>query len=138
MAVVTEEARMSPNCPPHAAASAYIDGELGATERARFEGHLQRCPACSHLVSELRALQDAFRVLPDPTPGFDLRPLIHDRLTPHGRDPVAPRRTHRLGLRLAGAVATLGSLAGGFVLGLSLAVSPAPVAPARPATMAVF
>jgi len=35
---------------------AYLDGELSATERARVEAHLARCPACSTALEELRVL----------------------------------------------------------------------------------
>ncbi len=35
---------------------AYLDGELGATERAKVEAHLARCPACATALEELRVL----------------------------------------------------------------------------------
>jgi hypothetical protein len=35
---------------------AYLDGELNATDRARVEAHLARCPACAVALEELRAL----------------------------------------------------------------------------------
>ncbi|MGC9395492.1 MAG: MG2 domain-containing protein, partial [Anaerolineae bacterium] len=35
---------------------AYLDGELDATERARVEAHLVRCPACAAALAELRVL----------------------------------------------------------------------------------
>ncbi|MEJ5308734.1 MAG: MG2 domain-containing protein [Anaerolineae bacterium] len=35
---------------------AYLDGELDATERARVEAHLARCPACAAALQELRVL----------------------------------------------------------------------------------
>ena len=36
---------------------AYLDGELSATERARVEDHLARCPACAAALADLRALR---------------------------------------------------------------------------------
>ncbi|MBN2394669.1 MAG: zf-HC2 domain-containing protein [Anaerolineae bacterium] len=35
---------------------AYLDGELGAAERARVEAHLAHCPACAAALEELRVL----------------------------------------------------------------------------------
>ncbi len=35
---------------------AYLDDELEATERARVEAHLARCPTCASALAELRAL----------------------------------------------------------------------------------
>ncbi len=32
---------------------AYIDGELGAAERARIEDHAHRCPHCAELIATL-------------------------------------------------------------------------------------
>jgi anti-sigma factor RsiW len=131
---------MSPSCPRTVVVSAYVDGELAGFELAAFERHLQRCESCARLSAEARALSDAFRALPDLSPGFDLRPLIDQRLAAQGSPGRAPRSARRFpAAGWAPALATLGSLAGGFALGLTLAGAPAPhPSLAPPAAMAAF
>ncbi len=130
---------MTAHCPQHDTVSAYVDGELDPAERTTFAAHLQGCPTCSLLLRELRALHDEFQALPDLAPGFDLGALIDERLNERSKPRPASPMPHRLvPAALAGALATLGSLAGGFVLGLSIAVAPARLPPATPAAMAVF
>lgn len=38
---------------------AYLDGELGAGDRARLEGHLADCPHCTEYLTQLRITIDA-------------------------------------------------------------------------------
>ncbi len=53
-------------------ASAYLDGELDASERAAADAHLAGCPACRAAMAGERAVRDAVRALGpvDPPPGF--------------------------------------------------------------------
>lgn len=53
--------------------SAYVDGELTATERALVEERLRSDPAAAALVEELRSLSSAIKSLPQQTLGRDLR-----------------------------------------------------------------
>lgn len=53
--------------------SAYVDGELTATERALVEERLRSDPAAAALVEELRSLSSAIKALPQQTLGRDLR-----------------------------------------------------------------
>lgn len=39
--------------------SAYLDGALTKTERARLEAHLAACPNCSEYLAQIRATIDA-------------------------------------------------------------------------------
>lgn len=43
---------------------AWIDGTLDKSEAAAVAGHLEGCPACRRLASELRLLDDALENLP--------------------------------------------------------------------------
>lgn len=44
--------------------SAWVDGELRASERARMASHLQRCARCRASLHELRVTQAMLRSLP--------------------------------------------------------------------------
>ena len=39
--------------------TAYLDGVLGAPDRARLEAHLAECPHCSEYLAQLRVTIDA-------------------------------------------------------------------------------
>ena len=39
--------------------TAYLDGALSASDRARLEGHLADCPHCSEYLAQLRVTIDA-------------------------------------------------------------------------------
>jgi anti-sigma factor RsiW len=39
--------------------TAYLDGDLGARDRARLEAHLADCPHCSEYLAQLRVTIDA-------------------------------------------------------------------------------
>lgn len=47
------------------ALSAYLDGELGESERAKLLAHLETCEACKTYLAELTELRDAFGGLED-------------------------------------------------------------------------
>ena len=100
-------------CPETPELGVYVLGALPADERARFEEHLARCPACAAELAELEALPALLgRVRPE-----DLEPV---RVTPSPElfDRVAAaaqvrpaHRTRRLVLAAA-AVVVLGGGAG--------------------------
>jgi hypothetical protein len=56
--------------------SAYVDGELTASERALVEERLRTDPHAAQLVDELRALSSAIKSLPRETLGRDLRASV--------------------------------------------------------------
>jgi anti-sigma factor RsiW len=39
--------------------TAYLDGQLSASDRRRLEGHLAACPHCSEYLAQLRITIDA-------------------------------------------------------------------------------
>lgn len=56
-------------------ASEYLDGELGAGERNRFEEHQAECPGCRETVTSLKLTIDGIRGLshhPEPSRLNDL------------------------------------------------------------------
>ncbi len=48
--------------------SAYLEGELGAAERAETEIHLAACPDCAGLLEALREVTGAMAVFPEAEP----------------------------------------------------------------------
>ncbi len=48
--------------------SAYLEGELGAAERAEVESHLASCPACAGLLEALREVTGAMASFPEAEP----------------------------------------------------------------------
>jgi predicted anti-sigma-YlaC factor YlaD len=52
--------------------SAYLEGELGAGEKAEVDGHLAACPGCAALVGLMRETTGALAGFPevDPAPGL--------------------------------------------------------------------
>ncbi len=44
--------------------SAYLDGELDPSQRARVERHTGRCPRCQALLASLRRIRDGLAALP--------------------------------------------------------------------------
>ena len=109
--------------------SAYIDGELTATERETLEAHLARCVECAGVLADLRGIVAEAATLEDRMPERDLWPAIAARIGARIRasvdrevvvTPLAPRR--RLARRfsftvpqLAAAALALIVLSGGLV-----------------------
>jgi anti-sigma factor RsiW len=60
--------------------SEYVDGELPEAERLALESHLEACPDCSVIVSDLRRVVRRARTLKDPAPATDLWPGIASRI----------------------------------------------------------
>jgi predicted anti-sigma-YlaC factor YlaD len=56
--------------------SEYLDGELGAAERAELESHIEECFECRRVLSELRAVVSRAGALQDRTPERDLWPGV--------------------------------------------------------------
>jgi negative regulator of sigma E activity len=61
--------------------SAYIDGELGAADRAACAVHLASCPDCRDTATDLAAMKAEARQLPDEGPAVDLWPGVLARLS---------------------------------------------------------
>jgi hypothetical protein len=76
--------------------SAYVDGELRGSDRARVEGHLKECGECARRLEELMAVDAMARALPIDAPEayFDtFASRVRDRLQVEGvRAPVRPWR----------------------------------------------
>jgi anti-sigma factor RsiW len=60
--------------------SEYLDGELPEWERAALESHLETCPECSAVVSDLRRVVLRARTLKERPPATDLWPGIASRI----------------------------------------------------------
>src|SRR6516225_2391587 len=54
---------------------AYMDGRLGASERAEVQRHLDACAVCRVRASEFSSVNDLLEELPviEPSPAFDVR-----------------------------------------------------------------
>ncbi len=98
----------------------YLEGQLGLTDRALLDAHLDGCPVCSAEVAQMRATIGLLRSLPEPeVPGDfsanvmrrirngDAKPSFMDRVNAFFEDAFSPRV-------LAPASAAL--LSAGFVL----------------------
>ena len=71
--------------------SAYLDGDLGPTEREAMENHLAACAECAALLGGLERVVAAARGLEDRGPATDLWPGIAERLgrpTPATATPI--------------------------------------------------
>jgi negative regulator of sigma E activity len=89
--------------------SAFVDGELSASEAAAVRAHAAGCPACSAALADLRALVTNARALEAPEPPPTLWPSIEGALERRERFAwlsIAHWRPFTVGA-LAGAVAVL-------------------------------
>jgi anti-sigma factor RsiW len=48
--------------------TAYLEGALADTDRARFEAHLADCDGCTGYLEDVRRLVGTLRALPEPPP----------------------------------------------------------------------
>jgi anti-sigma factor RsiW len=60
--------------------SEYVDGELPEWEQGALESHLETCPECSAVVSDLRRVVRRARTLKERPPARDLWPGIASRI----------------------------------------------------------
>lgn len=128
-----------PHCPRTEQLSALIDGELASGAQEQATSHAAACPLCGAMLRDLTDLHVALRPLAAARVGFDLAPLVEQRLAAGGRRQQrgrAPRRWQGWRLVPSG-LAAAGVLTAGVYLGALLAGG-AGVAAARPAAMAVF
>ena len=126
--------------------SEYLDGELGAAERAALEGHLATCAECGATLAELRRVVARAGALDDRPPAADLWPAIAEQI---GVVSLPARRARR---RIAFTVPQLAAASVALALASSAtawllirpgarapvveAPTPAPSAPATLATLA--
>jgi hypothetical protein len=111
----------------HADVAGYALGALNPHERARFEAHLERCPACRAELAELREAADLLALAPPaatPPAGLERRTLaaVRRAAAENGSGaaaaPPAPaprRRAWALGIGAAALAAA--AIAGAFFLG---------------------
>jgi anti-sigma factor RsiW len=95
--------------------SAYLDGELPASERAPLEHHLAGCAECRRELDELREVRALLRSMPVPA-------LPRSFTIPAGGAvpvPIAQRRTARSG-RAGGLIARAAQWAGGIAAAAGL------------------
>jgi anti-sigma factor RsiW len=62
--------------------SDYLDANLAASERVRFEAHLADCDGCAGYLDDMRRVIDSLNELPEPPPD----PAIQDALLKAFRD----------------------------------------------------
>jgi anti-sigma factor RsiW len=88
--------------------SAYHDGELRGFAKAEVEQHLATCPRCRRALSDIAALSQALRDLPDVEPPRNVRQAVLESVS-------APRRrSRRLTWGIAAAIAAIAALIGGY------------------------
>lgn len=128
-----------PDCPRNEQLSELIDGELTIDAREQVTSHVTACPLCAERLRDLTGLHAALRPFAAARVGFDLAPLVEQRLAasvrPRQRERT-PRWWQDWGLVPSG-LAAAGVLTVGFYLGALLAGGVG-VAVARPPAMAVF
>lgn len=87
---------------------AYLDGELGPSERSALEAHLAGCPVCQRALEAERRLSSALGELSPLQPSANFEARFWARIAREQEAPSGwgPRRfTRRLALALAGAAA---------------------------------
>lgn len=128
-------------CPRIEALSALTDEALREPERLALQAHVDGCPICAPMLTELRQVRVQFAALPMVTPDFDLAPDVDRRIAAAARalPPRAPRPTRPHWWQLA-LLAPGGAMALTLGLWLGAAVMPATLAPtqAPSAQMAAF
>lgn len=96
--------------------SEYLDGEMGATEGAELEAHLETCNDCSAVLADLRRVVARARVAENYAPVPDLWPGIASRIG--ARPTSSPRIGRRWSFslpQLAAAAILLMTLSGSSV-----------------------
>lgn len=113
--------------------SAYMDGELSDAEGRRLALHIENCGLCRETLDDMRRLSRHLQTLPAATLGFDLTPILEQRLAIGKENTSAPRRWGALPLSFAASL----TAAFGILLGSVLADAPARAGDPPPA-MALF
>jgi anti-sigma factor RsiW len=109
-------------------AEAVRDGRLVGAERVSFEGHAQRCPACSHERQQLAELAEQLRAHGSPSDEVTLRRLRQSILQRADAELREPRRQwRRVGLYAAPALVAL-ALAFTFARWSGSHIAPAAIA----------
>ncbi len=111
--------------------SEYLDGELGAAERAALEAHTASCADCRTTLAELRRVVVRAQGLDDRPPAADLWPEVAARIgLSSGARRAVSRRFSFTVPQLAAAAITLALCSGGaaWLLSRSPAPTPAPTA----------
>ena len=126
-------------CPRTEQLSALIDGELAGGPREEITTHAGTCPLCGAMLKDLTDLRVALEPLAAARLGFDLAPLIEQRLAARGKPtrPVRARSWWHGWQILPSGLAAAGVLTGGVYLGALLA-GDAGVTAMQPAAMAMF
>jgi len=124
-----------PYCPRTEQLSALIDGELAPGTQEQVTSHAATCPLCGAMLRDLTDLHVALQPFAAARVGFDLAPLVEQRLAARRRRQQRGREPRwRL---VPSGLAAAGMLTVGVYLGALLAGG-AGVAVARPAAMAMF
>ncbi|MDP2241960.1 MAG: zf-HC2 domain-containing protein [Burkholderiales bacterium] len=128
-----------PDCPRTEQLAALIDDELAPDAREQVTSHAAACPLCGAMLRDLAGLHAALQPFTAARVGFDLAPLVEQRLAASGQRQQRGREPRWWqGWRLApSGLTAAGMLTVGVYLGALLAGG-AGVAVARPAAMAVF
>lgn len=118
--------------------SAYLDGDLAASELARAEAHLAACGECRTALEELKQLVRHARALDDTAPARDLWAGIARRIATVPRDadvvPITSRRRVSFTMpQLAAAAVALMALSAGAVSVAMQREAPAQTAALAPA-----
>lgn len=127
------------NCPRTEQLSALIDGELAPGTQQQVTSHAAICPLCGARLKALTDLHAALQPFTAARVGFDLAPLVEQRLAARGRQQQRepePRWWQEWRLVPSG-LAAAGMLTAGVYLGALLAGGTG-VAAVRPAAMAAF
>ena len=128
--------------------SEYLDGELSAADQVALEAHLETCPECSAVLTDLRRVVAQARTMENQAPGEDLWPEIAARIgaTPSAHEKVVELSSRRPGTRkwsfslpqLAAASIALMALSGSAVWVLKSAAPSRPVAVVPAGTVPVI
>ncbi|MDP2882025.1 MAG: zf-HC2 domain-containing protein [Azonexus sp.] len=110
---------MTAHAPDMATLSAYLDGELGISERRQLDAHLATCRPCALQLAALQALAADFAKLPQENLGFDLAGVIEGRLAVAPRPRGKPRTARWWGL-LPVSLGAAASIALGVGMGSAL------------------
>ena len=131
--------RAQADCPRTEQLSALMDGELADDARGEITTHAESCTLCGAMLRDLGELHVALKPLGAVRPGFDLAPLIEQRLGARAR-PARPRPQRGRWLAwqfLPSGLAAAGMLTVGFYMGALLGGG-AGLTALRPAAMALF